>query len=223
METESSQRSRTVWRVVAAVEVGLAAIAVLADRFLPSLVILLIAVISLAYHRQGFASLGFRRPEGLGHMALAVLGITVIWTFLQVALFLPVIERVTGQRQDTADFAELQGNLAMFALLLVLTWTLAAVGEETAFRGFVQTRATQVFGHGTAGVVAAVLLTAVLFALIHTQQGVVGVCMSFVDSLLFSALLLRFGTLWAPILAHGFSNTIGFTVFFFIGPVYALW
>ena len=33
----------------------------------------------------------------------------------------------------------------------------------------------------------------------------------------------RGDTLWAPILAHGFVNTIGFVIFFLIGPVYGLW
>jgi hypothetical protein len=28
---------------------------------------------------------------------------------------------------------------------------------------------------------------------------------------------------WAPVLAHGFNNTIGFVAFYAVGPVYGLW
>lgn len=36
-------------------------------------------------------------------------------------------------------------------------------------------------------------------------------------------LRLRYGTLWAPVLAHGFNNTLGFVTFFLVGPVHGLW
>jgi hypothetical protein len=44
-----------------------------------------------------------------------------------------------------------------------------------------------------------------------------------VDAIAFSVLRYRYKTLWAPVLAHGFNNTIGFVAFFLIGPVYGLW
>jgi len=39
----------------------------------------------------------------------------------------------------------------------------------------------------------------------------------------FALLRYRFHTLWAPILAHGFDDTIGFLWFFAFGPFYGLW
>jgi uncharacterized protein len=49
------------------------------------------------------------------------------------------------------------------------------------------------------------------------------VVVTFLDALFFSLLRLRYHTLWAPILAHGFSNTLGIVTFFLIGPNYGLW
>jgi uncharacterized protein len=43
------------------------------------------------------------------------------------------------------------------------------------------------------------------------------------DASFFSFVRLRFRTLWAPILVHGFSNTLGIVTFFLIGPIYGLW
>jgi CAAX protease family protein len=52
---------------------------------------------------------------------------------------------------------------------------------------------------------------------------VIGVVLTFLDALFFSALKWRFRTLWAAVFAHGFSNTIGMVTFYFIGPIYGLW
>ena len=117
----------------------------------------------------------------------------------------------------------LEGDAARLAVLLALSWTLAAIGEELAFRGFVLTRVTDVVGPSTLGVVAGVLVSSALFALIHTEQGTVGVTLAFLDALFYAALRLHCRSLWAAVLAHGFNNTIGMTAYFLVGPVSALW
>jgi len=71
--------------------------------------------------------------------------------------------------------------------------------------------------------VAAVLVSSLLFALIHTEQGLIGVALTFLDALLFSVLRLSYRTLWASVLAHGLNNSIGLIAFFFVGPIYGLW
>ena len=72
-----------------------------------------------------------------------------------------------------------------------------------------------------------VLLAAVassgLFALIHTEQGLVGLVLTFVDALFYCALRLHFRSLWASVLAHGLLNTIGLTAYFLLGPFQTLW
>ena len=92
-----------------------------------------------------------------------------------------------------------------------------------SLRGYLLTRFTQVLGSGRAAVVTAVVTSSVLFGLLHTEQGAVGVGVAAVDAVVFSVLRLRCGTVWAPVLAHGFNNTIGFCSFFLFGPFYGLW
>ena len=106
--------------------------------------------------------------------------------------------------------------------MLLLSWTLAAVGEEFAFRGYVQTRIREVLP-GSLGVLIAVLLSSALFGLLHTEQGAIGVALTTIDAIYFSVLRYRFHTLWAAILAHGFNNTIGMVSFYIAGPFYGLW
>jgi uncharacterized protein len=107
--------------------------------------------------------------------------------------------------------------------LLALSWTLAAVGEEAAYRGYLQTRMAQLFGPGQGALVAAVVVSSLLFGLAHTEQGIVGVAATAIDAVAFSVLRYRYKTLWASVFAHGFNNTIGFVAFFLIGPIHGFW
>lgn len=205
-------------RWVAAVEVLLAALVVGADLLVPTFVLLALAALSLALRRERPASLGFASLPRPWRAAAAVLALTLGWTLFEVGLVLPVLEHATGKTQDLGDFAGLQGDPARLALLLALSWTLAAVGEETAYRGYVLSRARQ-----AGGTAVAVLVSAALFGLAHTEQGVVGVAVTFLDGLALAWLRLHYRTLWAPVLAHGFNNTVGLVTFFLVGPVHGLW
>lgn len=221
--SDPPRRRSTLWRWVAAVEVVGCAVAVVLDLALPSLVILLVMVVSLLVRREHLSTLGMRRLDRPWRTAGIVLALSVGWTVAVIALFMPVLEHLTGEQQDVSAFVSLEGDVARLAVLLALSWTLAAVGEELAFRGFVLTRVADAIGPGTFGVVAGVLVSSTLFALIHTEQGTVGVCLTFLDALFFAALRLHYRSLWAAVLAHGFNNTIGMTAYFLVGPIYALW
>jgi membrane protease YdiL (CAAX protease family) len=72
------------------------------------------------------------------------------------------------------------------------------------------------------GLVIAVAVSSVLFGLLHTEHGLVGVTVSGLAGVVFSVLRYWCRTLWAPVLAHGFDDTIGFIGFFLFGPMYGL-
>jgi uncharacterized protein len=220
---EQPRGALRTWRMITLVEVLLAAAAVAFDLFLPTIVILLLATISLAMRRAGPSSLGFRRPRQPARMIGAVFVLTVVWSLVMLGLTMPILNHLTGQRQNLSQFENLQGNLPALLIFLALSWTLAALGEETAYRGYLPTRISEVFGQNRAGGLLAVGISAALFGLAHTEQGVVGVVLTFLDALFFSALKWRFRTLWAAVLAHGFNNTMGLVTFYFIGPIYGLW
>jgi uncharacterized protein len=221
-QTGSGRRRGAFWTALATVEVLLAAIAVLFDLLVPTIIILALAGISLALRREGPGTLGLRRNPHPRRMAAGVVGLVVVWSLLHRGLFMPILNHLTGAKQDLSPFADLQGNLGLLAGFLLLTWTLAAFGEELVYRGYLQTRITDALGPGI-GLVIAVGVSSVLFGLAHTEQGLIGVVVTFLDALFFSFLRLRYRTLWAPVLAHGFSNTLGLITFFLIGPIYGFW
>ncbi len=59
------------------------------------------------------------------------------------------------------------------------------------------------------------LLVSVLFGLLHSYQGTVGVVMTGVTGLVFGILYLASGrNLWAPIIAHGTTDTVSFLIIY---------
>lgn len=210
-------------RLLAALEVVVAVTLIVLDVGIPTVAVLLVAALALTLRREGLHGLGLVRLERPGHTFAVVLALTLGWTAFQFGLTMPVLNRVTGERQDMGTFADLEGNLALLAVLLGLSWTLAAFGEEVVYRGYVPVRAAQTMGSGQTATLVAFLGAAVLFAIAHLEQGAVGVGLTFLDALFFTFLRLRCGGLWASVLGHGLSNTIGLTTFFLVGPVYGLW
>ena len=221
---DSLTQPRTpVRRVFAALEVLVATALVISDFFIATLIILPLVAISLAVQRQGPSALGFGRSPRALRMIAMVFGLTIAWDLFQIGITKPILNRITGEVQDLSQFAGLQGNLGALLMFLAISWTLAAVGEEIVYRGYLPLRITESIGHNTAGVLAGIGLSSVIFGLAHTEQGTVGVVLTFLDALFFSFLRWRFKNLWAAVLGHGFNNTIGLVTFYFVGPIYGLW
>lgn len=216
--------NKTLWKIIAVVEIGVAAAVILLDLFLPTLVILGMMLVSLLMRREHIRSLGFKRPRSWVRMVgFAFIGAVFLQLF-DVGLVLPIMNRLTGTTIDYSGLANLKGNLEQLISLVVLSWTLAALGEEIVYRGYLQKLLADLFGINLPGILLTVGISSLLFGLAHTEQGLIGVVVTTGDALFFSWLKLRFGNnLWAAILAHGFYNSIGMVVFYFSGPIYGLW
>ena len=171
--------------------------------------LVLIGWLSLRRRGLGWRAVGLRRPQSwkatIAMAILAGIALQVLSEFVTE----PLVERLTGETADLSSFRSLVGNLPGALGMLALVWTLAAFGEEMAYRGYVLERAAAL-GHGSKrAYLVAMLLVSALFGLGHFYQGVAGVAGSTFSGLFFGALYLASGRdLWLPILAHGFSDTI---------------
>lgn len=209
-------------RLTAAVEVVAACVVVAADLAVPTLVLLIMMGASLLVRRERFDSLGLARFPKSDLIATMLL-FAAVWSLIQLSVVMPIANHLSGTTQDLSDFKELEGNVAMLVALLVLSWTLAALGEELAYRGYLLTRVRQLFGPGRAALLIAVMVSSILFGIAHAEQGGIGIAITTLDALAFSCLRFRYKTLWASVFAHGFNNTIGFLAFFLVGPIHGLW
>jgi membrane protease YdiL (CAAX protease family) len=203
-------------------EIALAGAVVLLDLAVPSVLLVLLAGASLVLRRQGPSSLGLRRSRR-DHVVVGTAAFAVAWSIFQVGVTMPVANHLSGEKQDVGVFADVEGDLALLLLLVLLSWTLGALVEEIAFRGFLLTRLRDVLGRGPVALTAAVLASSILFGVLHSEQGLVGVLVVSLDGVAFCVLRLYYGTVWAAVLAHGFNNTLGLVTFFLVGPVYGLW
>jgi hypothetical protein len=157
-------------------------------------------------------------------MAGFVLVAVVVWQLVTFGLTMPLLNRLTGTTQDLSGFANLKGNLCQLLGLLLVSWTIAAVGEELVYRGWLPLRLREILGSSRTALWLTIALSSVIFGLAHLEQGLIGVILTTLDALFYHWLKRRFdGSLWATILAHGLSNTVGLVIFFFTGPMYGLW
>jgi membrane protease YdiL (CAAX protease family) len=128
----------------------------------------------------------------------------------------PLMSRIWPEPQQVSaaiSQAALGWKEALVALLIV--WTFAAFGEELSYRGYLLTRGAEIFGGSRGGYVAAMIVVAILFGFGHYYKGPAGIADSTYSGLVLgSAYLLSGRNLWAPILAHGISNTFAIFVLF---------
>jgi len=143
----------------------------------------------------------------LPHISLGLVAAAI--AILAGNLLEPVWIQIFGAGRNLDRFegaATLPGLLAFLAL----TWTVAAFGEELAFRGILMKGLARVFGGSRGALLLALLLQAIVFGLVHAYQGPGGMAAVTVSGLVFGgAVLAGRGSLWPAILAHGFTNTYG--------------
>jgi membrane protease YdiL (CAAX protease family) len=188
------------------------------------LIVLGLCALSLIVRKERISVLGLKKVERPLIMFAVILILMVVWSLFHLSVSMPILNHLTGTAQDLSSFENLQGDLTNLAFLLLATWTLAAFGEEIVYRGYLQRRVRDILGDGREGIVVAVILTSLLFGIAHVEQGIIGVVITTMDAVVFSAVKFKFNdNLWAAILAHGLSNTVGIVTFFFTGPIYGFW
>ncbi len=178
--------------------------------------LLLWASVSLRVRGVGWRGVGLRRPASwrrtLALGAAAGAGFQLFGTYVLE----PLIVKATGTPVDLSQFANLRGNLAVLLILLALVWTVAAFGEEFAYRGYLMNRVAELAGGGRGAWALSPLLVSVLFGVGHLYQGTSGILVNAAAGLVYGAVYLRAGrNLWAAVIAHGVYDTVGLALLFF--------
>lgn len=216
---------RRTWmlRLLAILELVLAVVAVALDWLLPALVIAITGVAMLLIRREAFASLGYRKQQGFLKLVGVCFVWAALWTVVDFGLLLPLLTRIVGETRDLSGYQQLKGNAGMLLYMLAAGWVLGGLLEEFAFRGVLMARVRSLLPDGTLGMVISALFANILFGFLHTEQGLVGIMITIIDAMFFTALKLKYKNTWAATLAHGFLNTIGLVTLFFTGPLPTFW
>ncbi|MCR9259464.1 MAG: CPBP family intramembrane metalloprotease [Pseudomonadaceae bacterium] len=141
-------------------------------------------------------------------LALALLGIVMLQ--LSGAWLTPVWDHLFSSERDLTRFSNVSGSPAALAQLLILNWTVAAFGEELAFRIVLMRSIAYALGGDRRAFAIALVLQALVFGCIHAYQGPTGIASSAINGLIYGGLTLAArGSIWPAALAHGLSNTTG--------------
>lgn len=172
------------------------------------ILITIVAALGLARDGAPLHRFGFGPPFRPGfHVALAI-GAVIALRLSAIGLE-PLVEAVFGAGRDLERFGGLEGSKAATVRLLAFSWTFAAFGEELAFRIVLMGGLAYGLGGSRGARVAALLLQAIVFGLVHLYQGPAGVAGAAFNGLFFGAVvLLARGSIWPAALAHGGSNTL---------------
>jgi len=160
--------------------------------------------------------LGFTSPENWGKTTLMALVYSVAIYFFTTLLLEPLLQRWTKKPLDYTVFSKAQGDWRQLILLLLVSWFLAAVLEETIFRGFLINEISSWFTHNLLGIVLSILIGSVIFGLAHTYQGKSGVYSTGTVGAILAVIFVLGGyNLWLVILTHGLIDSLGLTLMYF--------
>lgn len=213
------------WLVAAALAAGivLPAMPLLRYTYI-SFAIILLLIVWLKLRGEQLATFGLVAPRWLRDIGLGVLlTIVLIATTNLVDQFLtPHVVAWTGANPNLAaeTFASIKGNLPVFLMIIPAVWAFAAFGEEFLYRGYLMTRLAGIFGGGRMAWVLAIVGQAIMFALAHWYQGVVGMISIGIGAVITGIAAVAWGrNLWPAIIAHGLTDTLGFTLLYLGRPI----
>jgi membrane protease YdiL (CAAX protease family) len=142
------------------------------------------------------------------YLVLAAVGVGLIQ--LSGWLLGPLSEHVFGETRDLARFSDVAGSPSALIKLMALNWTVAAFGEELAFRIVLMRGIAFSLGDSRTAFGIALIVQAIVFGLVHAYQGPAGIVGAGINGLIFGGLtLVARGSIWPAAIAHGSSNTIG--------------
>ena len=172
--------------------------------------------ISLRVRGLGWKDVGMKLYRSWGRTIAIGVACGAAIEALDLIVIQPLLVHLTHHWPDLSDFRGLRGNFKLLPLALLLTWTLAAFGEEMVYRGYLMNRVADVFGRNRRAWVLSLIVVNVVFGFSHTYQGITGVLENIIDGLLLAWIYLRFDhRLSVPIVAHGLIDSIDFLLIVF--------
>lgn len=203
-------------KAVISVELIIAALIVILTVCQPTIMLILLGTVSLYYRKKRWKDVGLSIPKDWPKTILTgtILGIVIaVFGFFIMS---PIIQFLTGSAGDYSLFKNVQGDIFILIAWMAVNWTLGAIGEELAYRGYFLNRAMDLFGKNTTGIALSILLVSACFGFAHLYQGLPGVLDKFVFAAMLSIIYFAGRkNLLLPIVTHGVANTVAFLAIYF--------
>jgi hypothetical protein len=179
--------------------------------------LLVLAWISLRMRHLTWGSVGLIRPDSWTRAITVGITAGVALECFSLLATEPLIAWATGVSPDRSDMRPVVGSPLLLGVAMALNWTLAAFGEEMAWRGYVLNRILDFGARGTLGTLLCLFLTSALFGIAHGEsQGLGGILQEGFAGFALGSLYLASGRkLAVPVIAHGASNSLALMMIFF--------
>ncbi len=165
-----------------------------------------------------WSKLGMARPSSWRRTVVIGLSAGLFFVFLKVFIGVLIIRPLVHMPPNMQAFSSVYHNIVFFIGVLISSWTEAAFAEEMIFRGYLMNRLADLFGHNFLGWTIALVVQAVVFASIHSYQGLAGMLSTGLGGILLGLLYLSTKrNLWNCVIAHGLNDTIA-SFFLFVLP-----
>lgn len=143
------------------------------------------------------------------------LGFTIIIILLNDIILEPWLTILTQTPIDLEAFEGLRDNIPNLLIMLSISWTVAAFGEEFFYRGYIMNRLANIMGNNKKAWILATFLSSFVFGIVHAYQGTSGmISTGFVGLILAFAFYMNKNNLWVGILTHGIYDTYGLTMIY---------
>lgn len=207
-------------RILIVVQLMLVALVFVGDRygvvlFSKTPYLLFIAALSLLDRPTAWRHFGWRVPPRWGRIVLIGIAAGVSMECLELFVTQPLLVSATGHMPDLSDAKALASSPKLFVAALILTWSLAAIGEELVWRGWFLNALWDLLGNSRLATVIGLLVMSAAFGYAHADQGLPGIVENTINAFLLGGLYMWTGrNLLAPMVAHGVTDTIDMTLIF---------
>jgi membrane protease YdiL (CAAX protease family) len=208
----------TRYRLISLLEVILGVFFVLGHnvfRLVPNEVFFLFALFWISFRLRdgGWRVAGLARPRFWGRTVALAVAATAVLQIGSEFVVQPIALEIWHQPEQVSSLFSSGMSTRKALLTLGIVWTFAAFGEELGYRGYLLTRIADLGNRSSVAYVIAMLCVAVLFGFGHYYKGPAGVLDSTYSGIVLGTVYLVSGrNLWAPILAHGMSDTYAVVV-----------
>jgi membrane protease YdiL (CAAX protease family) len=122
-----------------------------------------------------------------------------------------IMANISGMPEsaDMSNYEYLHNNVFMLILTLLGVYMVSSFGEEVVYRAFLINRLTELGLDSKYGKWAAVIISAVIFGLVHLEWGLTGTVSTAFMGLVLGIFYLKFNrNLWILVLAHAYMDTL---------------
>jgi uncharacterized protein len=160
------------------------------------------AVLVLAWASRShtpWPEIGYVRPASWIRTVAGGIAFGIAFKFLMKMIVMPLL----GADPINHAFHYLAGNRAALSGILYAVTVGAGFGEETMFRGYMFERLGRLFGSGAVAKASIVLLTSIVFGLLHyPAQGLAGAQQATIVGLVYGTIFATTGRIWMLMFAH---------------------